>query len=187
MPKPAFPGLEPVRYRGPDAEGLAYRFYDKDRIVRGKRMEDQLRLAVCYWHTLCGDGSDVFGAGTFNRAWQRGDDAVALANQLAPEHCEVMTRNPGNVSRGILTAGAVFLGQYSPTVLGDYVAGPSHTLPTGGAGASFAGLTIDQFQRRTSVVEYNRASLRKALPTVREFAGIEGLSAHGKSAEVRWP
>jgi histidinol dehydrogenase len=113
------------------------------------------------------------------------DDAVALANQLAPEHCEVMTRNPLKVSKKILTAGAIFLGAFSPTVLGDYVAGPSHTLPTGGAGASFGGLTVDQFQRRTSVVEYNRASLKKALPAVKKFAEIEGLDAHGQSAEVR--
>lgn len=113
------------------------------------------------------------------------DDGVALANQLAPEHCEVMTRNPRKVSGGILTAGAIFLGPWSPTVLGDYVAGPSHTLPTGGAGASFAGLTVDQFQRRTSVVEYNRASLKKALPTVKKFAELEGLGAHGNSAEAR--
>lgn len=112
-------------------------------------------------------------------------DGVALANQLAPEHCEVMTRNPRKVSEGILTAGALFLGPWSPTVLGDYVAGPSHTLPTGGAGASFAGLTVDQFQRRTSVVEYSRASLGKALPTVRKFAELEGLGAHGRSAEIR--
>jgi len=69
--------------------------------------------------------------------------------------------------------------------LGDYVAGPSHELPTGGAGASFAGLTVDQFQRRTSVVEYNRAALRKSLPTVRKFAEVEGLDAHGRSAEMR--
>jgi histidinol dehydrogenase len=113
------------------------------------------------------------------------DAGVALANQLAPEHCEVMTREARDVSRRIVTAGAIFLGPYSPTVLGDYVAGPNHTLPTGGASASFAGLTIDQFQRRTSVVEYDRASLRKALPAVRKFAEIEGLSAHGKSAEIR--
>ena len=113
------------------------------------------------------------------------DDAVALANRLAPEHCEVMTRNPRQISAGILTAGAIFLGPWSPTVLGDYVAGPSHTLPTGGAGASFAGLTVDQFQRRTSVVEYDRASLKKALPAVKKFAELEGLNAHGKSAEVR--
>ena len=113
------------------------------------------------------------------------DDGVALANRLAPEHCEVMTRHPRRVSEGILTAGAIFLGPWSPTVLGDYVAGPSHTLPTGGAGASFAGLTVDQFQRRTSVVEYNRASLKKALPTVKKFAELEGLGAHGRSAEIR--
>ncbi len=112
-------------------------------------------------------------------------DAVALTNQLAPEHCEVMTRDARKVSAGILTAGAIFLGGWSPTVLGDYVAGPSHTLPTGGAGASFAGLTVDQFQRRTSVVEYSRAALKKALPTVQKFAELEGLSAHGRSAEVR--
>ncbi len=114
-------------------------------------------------------------------------EAVALANQLAPEHCEVMTRKACALSRGVLTAGAVFLGPWSPTVLGDYVAGPSHTLPTGGAGASFAGLTVDQFQRRTSVVEYSRASLKKALPAVKMFARIEGLSAHGQSADVRIP
>jgi histidinol dehydrogenase len=112
-------------------------------------------------------------------------DGVALANRLAPEHCEVMTRNPRKVSEGILTAGAIFLGPWSPTVLGDYVAGPSHTLPTGGAGASFAGLTVDQFQRRTSVVEYSRASLKKALKTVKKFAELEGLGAHGESAEIR--
>ncbi len=114
------------------------------------------------------------------------DDGVALANQLAPEHCEVMARKASEVSRRIVTAGAIFLGPYSPTVLGDYVAGPNHTLPTGGAGASFAGLTIDQFQRRTSVVKYDRASLRKALAAVRKFAEIEGLTAHGKSAEIRF-
>ncbi|MGD0674520.1 MAG: xylose isomerase [Polyangiaceae bacterium] len=92
MPKPAFPGLEPVRYRGPDAEALAYRYYDKDRIVRGKRMEDQLRLAVCYWHTFCGDGSDVFGAGTFNRAWQRGDNPVDLAQEKAAAAFELFEK-----------------------------------------------------------------------------------------------
>ena len=113
------------------------------------------------------------------------DDAIALTNQLAPGHCEVMTRNPRQVSTRILTAGAIFVGAYSPTVLGDYVAGPSHTLPTGGAGASFAGLTVDQFQRRTSVVEYNRTALKKALSGVQEFAALEGLDAHGKSAESR--
>jgi histidinol dehydrogenase len=113
------------------------------------------------------------------------DEAVRLANDLAPEHCEVILRNARKVAGEIQTAGAIFVGAYSPTVLGDYVSGPSHVLPTGGAGASFAGLTVDQFQRRTSVVEYSRRSLKRALPGVRKFAEIEGLTAHGASAEIR--
>ncbi len=111
--------------------------------------------------------------------------AVAAANRLAPEHCEVMTKNARALSAGLVTSGAIFLGGDSPTVLGDYVAGPSHTLPTGGSGLSFAGLTVDQFQRRTSVVEYTRPALKKALKAVQLFAQLEGLDAHGRSAEVR--
>ena len=111
--------------------------------------------------------------------------AIAAANRLAPEHCEVMTKNARTLSAGLVTSGAIFLGGDSPTVLGDYVAGPSHTLPTGGSGLSFAGLTVDQFQRRTSVVEYTRPALKKALKAVQLFAQLEGLDAHGRSAEVR--
>ena len=112
-------------------------------------------------------------------------DAYALVNGLAPEHCEVMLRRPQSAVREITTAGALFLGAWSPTVLGDYVAGPSHTLPTGGAGRSFAGLTVDQFQRRTSVVTYEKPALRKALRAVQKFADLEGLDAHGRSAAIR--
>lgn len=113
------------------------------------------------------------------------EDGIKLANRIAPEHIEIMTRKPSAVGKQITTAGAIFLGTLSPTVLGDYVAGPSHTLPTGGAGVSFAGLTVDQFQRRTSVVEYDRAALKKSMPFVQKFAAIEGLDAHGRSAAIR--
>jgi histidinol dehydrogenase len=113
------------------------------------------------------------------------EEGVRLANVLAPEHCEVLTRHATRVSSGITTAGAIFLGPFSPTVLGDYVAGPSHVLPTGGAGASFAGLTVDQFQRRTSLVEYSRGALKKSLAVVRKFAEMEGLDGHGHSAAIR--
>ena len=113
-------------------------------------------------------------------------DAIKLVNQIAPEHCEIMTRRGRDVAKQIVTAGAIFIGDNSPTVLGDYVSGPSHTLPTGGAGASFAGLTVDQFQRRTSVVEYSRAALKKSLPALETFAAVEGLDAHGRSAQVRF-
>jgi histidinol dehydrogenase len=110
---------------------------------------------------------------------------VELANQIAPEHLEIMCRDAGRIAKSLVTAGAIFLGNDSPTVLGDYVAGPSHTLPAGGSGAAFAGLTVDQFQRRTSLVEYKKPSLRKAIRTVKKFAEIEGLDAHGWSAVLR--
>ena len=113
------------------------------------------------------------------------NDGVALANRIAPEHCELMLRKPAQAVKAITTAGAIFVGPWAPTVLGDYMAGPSHTLPTGGAGASFAGLTVDQFQRRTSIVKYSRSALAKSIETVRTFAEMEGLDAHGRSAEIR--
>jgi len=111
--------------------------------------------------------------------------AVVIANQFAPEHCEIMTTKSRQVLRQITTAGAVFLGPWTPTVVGDYVAGPSHALPTGGAGAWFAGLTVDQFQRRTSVVEFTKQALQKSWPVLAAFGGVEGLDAHVKSAQIR--
>ena len=113
------------------------------------------------------------------------NDGIALANRIAPEHCELMLRKPGQAVKALTTVGAIFVGPWAPTVLGDYMAGPSHTLPTGGAGASFAGLTVDQFQRRTSVVKYSRPALTKSIETIRTFAEMEGLDAHGRSAEIR--
>jgi histidinol dehydrogenase len=113
------------------------------------------------------------------------EQGIAIVNRLAPEHCEIHTRQPGKVAEHIHSAGALFLGPWSPTVLGDYVAGPSHTLPTGGAGQSFAGLTVDQFQRRTSIVEYDRNALKRSLSAVQALAAQEGLDAHGRSAAIR--
>jgi histidinol dehydrogenase len=110
---------------------------------------------------------------------------IDLANQFAPEHCEIMTRNPAEAAKGIVTAGALCLGRFTPNVLGDYLAGPSHVLPTGGAGASFPGLTVDQFQRRTSIIQYDRAALERSLVTVGTFAAVEGLDAHARSAAIR--
>jgi histidinol dehydrogenase len=114
------------------------------------------------------------------------DQAVAVTNQFAPEHLEVMTRDPRQLARKLTTAGAIFLGAHSPTVVGDYVAGPSHVLPTGGAGALFAGLTVDQFQRRTSLIQYTPEALKNSLAALEQFALVEGLEGHGASARIRF-
>ena len=93
MSKPAFPGIEPIRYHGPDAQPtLGFRYYDKNRVVRGKKMEDHLRMAVCYWHTFVWNGFDVFGAGTFTRAWHRDGDAIELAKEKAAAAFELFEK-----------------------------------------------------------------------------------------------
>jgi len=111
--------------------------------------------------------------------------AIRLANSYAAEHVSIATARPGEVALRLRTSGAIFLGGLSPVVGGDFLAGPSHELPTGGAGKSFAGLTADQFQRRTSVVMFDKPSLQASLPFLETFSEIEGLDAHGRSARIR--
>ncbi len=111
--------------------------------------------------------------------------AAEIADAFASEHVSLQVAAPRALAARLRTAGAIFLGGYSPVAAGDFLAGPSHELPTGGAGKSFAGLTADQFQRRTSLVELDRRALAKSAPLVEEFARIEGLAAHGRSATIR--
>jgi histidinol dehydrogenase len=113
-------------------------------------------------------------------------DAVAIANEFAPEHISLVTKDEEKLAAQIVTSGAIFLGGYSPVAAGDFLAGPSHTLPTGGAGKSFPGLTVDMFQRRTSLVQLDAKSLRKSVATIAKFSEIEGLDAHGRSATIRF-
>ena len=114
------------------------------------------------------------------------DAAIALANDFAPEHLSVCTADPDAVAARVHTAGAIFLGGWSPVAGGDFLAGPSHTLPTGGAGKGFAGLTVDQFQRRTSLIRFDEHSLRQSVATIQAFSALEGLDAHGRSAAIRF-
>lgn len=112
-------------------------------------------------------------------------DAVGIANDFAPEHLAIVAEGQDELAQRIATAGAIFLGGWSPVAAGDFLAGPSHTLPTGGAGRSFSGLTVEMFQRRTSIVQLDVDALRKSAPIIAAFAALEGLDAHGHSAEVR--
>ena len=113
------------------------------------------------------------------------DDGVDIVNAYAPEHLSLITRREKTLLPRVKTAGAIFLGNHSPVAVGDFLAGPSHELPTGGAGKSFPGLTVDQFQRRTSIVKLDKESIAKSAPIVEEFAKVEGLDAHGRSATIR--
>ena len=112
--------------------------------------------------------------------------AVAIANDFAPEHLAIVTADPDALAARVHTSGAIFLGGWSPVAGGDFLAGPSHTLPTGGAGKSFAGLTVDQFQRRTSLIRFDEISLRHSVASIQAFSDLEGLDAHGRSATIRF-
>ena len=114
-------------------------------------------------------------------------EACDIANQFAPEHLEVQMENPHEVAEKLTAAGAIFLGPWTPEPVGDFVAGPSHVLPTGGAALRFSGLTVDMFFRRTSLVEYSQEALYKELPVIAQFAAQEGLDGHGASALCRKP
>lgn len=113
--------------------------------------------------------------------------AVAVANFIAPEHLEIQTRagTLKTLSQKITTAGAMLLGHYTPAALGDFIAGPSHTLPTLRTGRFFSGLQVSDFMRRTSLVSYDLESLRKAQPVVAAFSEMEQLEMHGRSVAVR--
>jgi histidinol dehydrogenase len=105
----------------------------------------------------------------------------------APEHLSlvVSAKEEARILPKIRSSGAIFIGNYAPVACGDFLAGPSHTLPTGGAGKSFPGLTVDQFQRRTSLVRMSRKALLTSAPFIEKFSEIEGLAAHGRSASLR--
>ena len=113
--------------------------------------------------------------------------AAGLANYVAPEHLELVVAEPAakKLTAAITTAGAIMIGNHTPTALGDFTAGPSHVLPTGRAGRFFSGLRVADFLRRTSLIQYDRPSVRKAEPVVAAFAAMEKLDAHGRSVRIR--
>lgn len=113
------------------------------------------------------------------------EEGIRLVNDYAPEHIVLIVEREAELIGTIRTAGAIFVGNYSPVAVGDFLAGPSHTLPTGGAGKSFPGLMADMFQRRTSIVRLDKESCAKSEPIVRAFSEVEGLDAHGESVAIR--
>ena len=117
------------------------------------------------------------------------NEAVVAANLVAPEHLELQVADAelAMLTEQITTAGAILQGHFAPTVLGDFTAGPSHTLPTGRTSRFSSGLQATDFMRRSSIVRYDEASLKNAAPVVEVFSRLEQLDAHGRSLSVRLP
>lgn len=113
-------------------------------------------------------------------------EAIALSNEIAPEHLELMVENPFELISEIKNAGAIFLGQYSPEPLGDYFAGPNHTLPTSSTAKFYSPLSTDDFVKKSSLIYYNRENLEKNKDKIIKIAESEGLTAHANSIRVRF-
>lgn len=112
--------------------------------------------------------------------------AIDAANAIAPEHLEILTKNPFDVMTRIKNAGAIFLGEYSSEPLGDYFAGPNHVLPTNGTARFFSALGVDAFIKRTSIISYSREALEAVHTDIEKFAEAEHLTAHANSIKVRF-
>ena len=114
------------------------------------------------------------------------DEAIEAANEIAPEHMEIVTANPFEDMMKVKTAGAIFIGEYSSEPLGDYFAGPNHVLPTNGTAKFFSALSVDDFIKKSSIVYYSKAALRDIHKDIVQFATSEQLTAHANSIAVRF-
>ncbi len=112
--------------------------------------------------------------------------AVDVVNQIAPEHVQIMVKNPQKILKDIKHAGAIFIGAFTPTAVGDYVAGPSHVLPTGGTARFFSGISTHDFLKSSHVISYSRRALEKVRGAAEYLAALEGLTRHMESIKVRF-
>jgi len=114
------------------------------------------------------------------------DQAAEVINRIAPEHLEVLIKQPNRILKKIRNAGAIFIGPYSPVCIGDYVAGPSHVLPTGGTARFFSGLGVRSFLKGMHTVSYSKKALEKEKDAIEKITKIEGLEKHMESFRARF-
>lgn len=114
------------------------------------------------------------------------EEAIEVTNEIASEHLEIMTKDPFMVMTKIKNAGAIFIGEYSSEPLGDYMAGPNHTLPTNGTAKFFSPLSVDDFIKKSSIISYSKEALERIHKDIERFANSEGLTAHANSIAVRF-
>lgn len=114
------------------------------------------------------------------------EDVIDIANEIASEHLEIMTKNPFDVMMKVRNAGAIFIGEYSSEPLGDYFAGPNHVLPTNGTAKFFSPLSVDDFIKKSSIIAYSKEALEKIHVDIEQFAKAEQLTAHANSIKVRF-
>lgn len=153
-----------------------------ETLARQVQSEVEIQLRQLSRETIARQSIDAYGAVILARDL---DEAITFSNRIAPEHLELAVDDPLAILPGIRHAGAIFLGHYTPEAAGDYLAGPNHTLPTGGTARFFSPLSLDDFVKKSSLVGFSRQGLERLGKQIVRIAELEGLEAHGKSVSIR--
>ena len=180
--KPEFIAADLLSQAEHDVRSSALLITDSDKLARATVREINGQLEKLPRAEIAKESLARYGAVI---TVQSNAVAIELANRIAPEHLELQTRDPFEVVGKIRNAGAVFLGDYSPEPVGDYIAGPNHVLPTAGTARFSSALSVDNFIKKTSLIQYTQKAFQREAPDIIRLAEIEGLGAHAGSIKVR--
>jgi len=164
------------------APGISILVTCSEELVNGVLQEISRQIETLPRSDLIKESLDKFGFIIFTNDL---NEAVDISNTLAPEHLQVIVKNEEEVLSGVKHAGAIFTGSFTPVAVGDYIAGPSHVLPTGGTARFFSGLSVNDFLKRTSIISYSEDVLRSSANDIITIAESEGLEAHANSVRIR--
>jgi histidinol dehydrogenase len=179
---PAFLAADMIAQAEHDEAALAILITTSSAIAQGVEREVELQLGGLPRATIARQSLETNGAIILVASLR---EAVDLANSIAPEHLEILVKRAERIVERMTAAGAIFVGQWSPEALGDYVAGPNHTLPTGGSARFSSALSVTDFMRFTSIIEVGKRRFAKLAPHVEILAAQEGLHGHAASVRVR--
>jgi histidinol dehydrogenase len=180
--KPAFVAADLLSQAEHDEHASSILITDSGKLADAVDKELERQLAILKRRETARKSIDNYGAIIVTKDIK---DAVELSNYIAPEHLEVMTEKPMNILPMIKNAGAIFLGEWTPEALGDYSAGPNHTLPTGRTARFSSPLGVYDFMKRSSLLSFTKNGFAKLAETVKTIASVEGLEAHENTIKIR--
>ena len=166
-----------------DALASSVLITDSEKLAKETSKELSLQLSKLERQNIAGKSVENYGAAII---CENMDEAFSLANEIAPEHMEILTENPFADLSKVRNAGSIFLGEYSPEPLGDYFAGPNHVLPTNGTARFSSPLSVDTFIKKSGVIYYTKKGLDEYKDDIIRFADAEGLTAHANSVKIRF-